>query len=86
MRISARKLAASSLAVHVFIHRRLDHRRQRAAGGSCTKKMQKKKRLPGRAGARGSRTCKSRSRLCKRGLHSLRRLLSSSLNERAARA
>eukprot|EP00966_Prymnesium_polylepis_P103402 2394369-Prymnesium_polylepis.1 len=48
--------------------------------------MQKKKRLPGRAGACGSRRCKSRSRPSKRGLHSLRtRLFPSSLNELAAR-
>eukprot|EP00966_Prymnesium_polylepis_P304894 7044235-Prymnesium_polylepis.1 len=47
--------------------------------------MKRKRKLPGRAGAPGSRTCMSRWRPCRRGSHSLRRLSRSSLNELAAR-
>eukprot|EP00966_Prymnesium_polylepis_P111253 2573343-Prymnesium_polylepis.1 len=47
--------------------------------------MQRRKRLPGPAAARGSRRCRSRSTPCRRGSHSLRRLFPSSLNELAAR-
>eukprot|EP00966_Prymnesium_polylepis_P120382 2781705-Prymnesium_polylepis.1 len=47
--------------------------------------MKRKRKLPGRAGAPGSKTCMSRWKPCRRGSHSLRRLSPSSLNEFAAR-